>query len=117
MKKTWINYYLINILKRSNKFFVNNWFDKTIIKKNWNKVRLLTNTILDKFLKEIIILNIISFTKTRKIIAKKVYTTNYSNHYSAINNIIDILKLILLLAKNTAFKKQFSQIYKAEILD
>lgn len=32
MKKTQIDYCLINTLERLNKFFVDNWLDETIIK-------------------------------------------------------------------------------------
>lgn len=87
-------------------FFANNWFGKTIIKENKNKVKPLINVILNKFLKKIVMLNIILFTKTRKVIAKKSDTINQDNHYLAINNTINISKLVQLLVKNGIFKKQ-----------
>lgn len=96
---------MINTLGRLNKFFVYDWFSKTIIKENKDKVGLLANTILDKFLREIVILNIISLTKTRKVISRKNNTTNYNNHYSAVNNIIDILNWIQLLVEDNVFKE------------
>lgn len=70
-KKAWIDYYLINILRRINKFFINDKFGKTIIKKNNDKIRLSANTILNKFLRKIVILNIISLAKIREVITKK----------------------------------------------
>lgn len=60
------------MLKKTNKFFINNQFDQTIIKKNKDKIRLSANTILDKFLKEIIALNIISLAKTKEVMVRKV---------------------------------------------
>lgn len=33
IKKAQIDYYLINILRRANKFFANDWFGEAIIKK------------------------------------------------------------------------------------
>lgn len=44
MKKVWIDYYQINISRKTNKFFTNNWFYKTSIKENKDKFRLLANT-------------------------------------------------------------------------
>lgn len=35
-------------------------------------------------------LSIISLIKIRKTMAKKSYATNYGNHYSTVNNIIDL---------------------------
>lgn len=32
MKKTWIVHYIINILRETNKFFIDNVFDENIIK-------------------------------------------------------------------------------------
>lgn len=49
---------------RANKFFADDQFDKTIIQKNKDKIRPLANTTSNKFLKEIITFNIISFAKT-----------------------------------------------------
>lgn len=68
--------------RRANKFFIDNWFSKTIIRKNKDKIKLLANTISDELLKEIIILNIILLVKTRKTIARESGATNYGNHYS-----------------------------------
>lgn len=75
-----MNYCLINISGKANKFFANNWFGKTIIKKNKNEVRLLAIAILDKYLRETITLNILLFTKTRGVMAKENPITNYDNH-------------------------------------
>lgn len=43
-----------------------------IIKKNKNIIKLLANTILSEFLREIVIFNIILLVKNKEIIAKKV---------------------------------------------
>lgn len=67
-----MNYFLMNILERANKFFADNQFDETIIKGNKNKIKLLANPSLDKILREIITLNIILFAKTKETMAKKV---------------------------------------------
>lgn len=101
-----MDYCLINTLGRQNKFFANNWFGKTIIKKNKNKVRPSANTTLDEFLKETVALNIISFAKTRKVIAKKSGAIEHSNHHSVVNNTVDVLKLIQLLVKDSIFEEQ-----------
>lgn len=60
------------MLGRANKFFADNRFGEIIIKENKNKVKPSTNAILDKFLREIVALNIISLAKTREIMAKKL---------------------------------------------
>lgn len=85
---------MINTLGKLNKFFANYYFDKIIIKKNKNIIRLLVNAILDKFLKNIIILNMILFAKIWEIIVKKKSTINHNNNYSTINNTIKILKFL-----------------------
>lgn len=90
--KNWINYCFINILERTNKFFIDNQFFETIIKENKNKVKLSVNATLDKFSKEILTLNIILFAKTRKVMAKKGDATNYNNHHLVVNNTLDVLK-------------------------
>ena len=90
------------MLERANKFFIDNWFGKTIIKKNKDKVRPL---ISDRFLREIVALNIISLAKTREVMARKSGATNYGNHHSTVNNILDILKLVQLLVKDGVFEK------------
>lgn len=59
-----------------------------------NKEKLLANIILNKFLRKIVLLNIISFAKTREIIVKEGSIINYGNCHLAINNIVDISKLV-----------------------
>lgn len=57
---------------------MNHQFNKTIINKNKNEVILLANIILDEFLRKIIILNIISLLKLKKVIVIK-NIINYNN--------------------------------------
>lgn len=67
---------MINTLRKPITFFVDDWFDKTIIKKNKDKVRLLANTLLNEFLKETVALNImISLVKIREVMTKKMVPT------------------------------------------
>lgn len=80
IKKTWMNYCLINTSEKTNKFFINDWFGETIIKENKGKVRPLANATSDRFLKETVILNIILLAKTREVMARKSGATNYGNH-------------------------------------
>lgn len=112
-----MNYCLINTSGRANKFFADDWFGETIIKEYKDKIRLSANTILDEFLKETVALNIISLAKIREVMARKTSVTNHGNHHSAINNTFNISKLVQLLVKNSIFKKQLGQKYKAGILD
>lgn len=72
---------------------------------------------MDKFLKKIVALNIISLIKIREIIARENNVTNHSNYYLTVNNIVDISKLVQLLVKNGVFEEQLSQKCKVEILD
>ena len=106
MKKTWMDYCLINTLGKANKFFTDNWFSETIIKENKNKVKLLVNATLDEFLKKTVALNIISLAKTREVIARESDTTNYGNHHSVINNTVNISKLVQLLVEDDVFEIQ-----------
>lgn len=71
-----------------------NWFDKTIIKKNKNIIRLLANIIFNKFLKKTIVLNIILFAETKEIKIKKRDFTSHGNNNWEINNTLNILKLV-----------------------
>lgn len=82
------------MLGKSNNFFADNWFGKIIIKENKEKVKPIANIILNKFLKGIVVLNIILLAKTREVIVKDSGITNYGNHHSVVNNTVDISKLI-----------------------
>lgn len=67
---------MINTLRKPITFFVDDWFDKIIIKKNKDKVRLLANILLNEFLKETVALNImISLVKIREVMTKKMVPT------------------------------------------
>lgn len=112
-----MDYCLINILEKSNKFFADNRFDKTIVKENKKKVRPLANATLNKFLRETVALNIILLAKTREVMARKIGVTNYGNYYLVVNNTIDILKLVQLLVEDGIFEEQFGQKCEAEISD
>lgn len=85
---------MIYTSKISKKNFVTNLFGKTIIKKNKDIIKLLANAILDKFLRKMVALNMISLIKTRDVIVKKYSTTNYGNYYLVVNNIINVSKEI-----------------------
>lgn len=85
-----MDYYLIHTLGKANKFFLGNRFGKTIIKENKYKVRSSANAISDEFLKEIVVLNIISFAKTKEVMTRENSATNYGNRYLAVNNIVDV---------------------------
>ena len=100
-----MDYCLINTSRKVNKFFVDNWFNKTIIKKSKDQVRLLANVISDKFLRETVILNIISLTKTKKVMVRESGATNYGHYHLVINNIVDISKLVQLLVEDGVFEE------------
>lgn len=56
-------------------------------------------------MRETVVLNIISLAITREVIARKNGATNYGNHCSAVNNTVDVLKLVQLLVKDGIFKE------------
>ena len=112
-----MNYCLINTLRRANKFFAHDCFGETIIKKNKDQLKPSANATSGKFLKETIALNIISLAKTREIISRERGITNYGNHYSAINNIVDISKLVQLLVEDGIFEEQLGRKCEAETSD
>lgn len=55
-----LNYCLINLLRKVNKFMANNQFGKKIILLNKKKTYLFTNALSDEFLRKIVIINMIS---------------------------------------------------------
>lgn len=59
IKKTCIDYCLINMSKTTNKFFGDDQFNETNIIENKNEIKQLANATLNKFWKKIIMLNII----------------------------------------------------------
>lgn len=77
IKKTWINYCLFNTSGKPTKFFADDRFGETIIKENKEKVKPLANATLDKFLIEVVVLNIISLAKAREIMVRKNDATKY----------------------------------------
>lgn len=112
-----MDYCLINTLGRPNKFFADDWFDETIIKKNKDKVRPSENTTSDKFLREIVALNILSLAKTREIMIRESGAINHGNHHSVVNNTIDVSKLVQLLVEDGVFEEQLGQMCEAETSD
>ena len=89
-----MDYCLINTSGRANKFFVDDRFGETINKEIKDKVRPSANVTSDKFLRETVVLNIISLAKTREVMARKSVATNHGNHHIAINNTVDVSKLV-----------------------
>lgn len=112
-----MNYCLINTSGRANKFFADDRFGETIIKENKDKVKSSANAISDEFLKETVVLNIISLAKTREVMARKSGATNHGNYHSTVNNIVDVSKLVQLLVEDDVFEKQLSQKCEVETSD
>ena len=59
-RQAWLDYCLINLTGREDKFYANNRFEETIIKLNKEKVRPSANAKSDVFLRKMITLNVIS---------------------------------------------------------
>lgn len=89
-----MDYYLINTSGKTNQFFANDQFGKTIIKENKDKIRPLLNTTSNEFLREIVALNIISLIKIRKVIVRKSCSIHQDNYHLVVNNTVDISKLV-----------------------
>lgn len=108
---------MINASGRLDKFLVDDLLGKSIIKKNKDRIRPLANATSDEFLGETIALNIISLAKTREIMARESDVTNHGNPYLAVNNTVEVLKLVQLPVKIDVFEEQLSQICEKEISD
>ena len=62
-------------------------------------------------------MNIISLAKTREVMARESGATNHGNHHSAVNNTVDVSKLVQLLVEDGVFEEQLGQKCEAETLD
>lgn len=62
-------------------------------------------------------MNIISLTKIKEVIARESGSTNHGNHYSAVNNTVNVSKLVQLLVEDGVFEKQLGQKCEAKISD
>lgn len=82
------------------RFHLDDRFEEIIIKLYKDKIRLLSNTNLEKFLWEIIILNILFLYKIKKIIARVTQFTLYKSYYSLISFIFDLSLLVKILVKD-----------------
>ena len=109
-----MDYCVINTSGRVNKCFADDWFGETIIKENKDKVKPLANATSDEFLRETVALNIIS---PREVMARESGAINHGNHHSAVNNTIDISKLVQLLVEDGVFEEQLGQKCEAETSD
>ena len=117
MRKAWMDYCLINTSRRANKFFADDWFGETIIKENKDKVKPSVNATSDEFLRKTVALNIISLAKTREVMARESGATNHGNHHSAVNNTVDVSKLVQLLVEDGVFEEQLGRKCEAETSD
>lgn len=109
MKKTQMDYCLINTLGKANKFFADDWFGEIIIMKNKDKVKPLVNTTSDKFLRETIVLNIILLAKRGEVIVKKSSAINYGNYHLVVNNTVNVSKLDQIPVEDSVFEEQLDQ--------
>ena len=110
MKQACLDYFFINPSGKTDKFMANNWFGKKIILLNKDKIYLFANATSDKFLKEIIAINVISLCKCQEVVSHTTVATSYSNCYSLAAKRLDISLLIKHMTEEFPFYKQFGQI-------
>lgn len=70
---------------------VNDHFRKTIIKLYKKKIRLSSNAKSDQFLQKVIILNILSLWKIKKVMAYANKLTSHGNYYSIVSSVSDLI--------------------------
>lgn len=101
-------YFLINCSGWPNKLYVDDWFCETIIKLNKKKIWPFTNLKIDKFLREVIISNILVLSKNKEIMVYVIRVIKHGNWYAIIeiyNNVTFVVKLLVI---EKAFKKILS---------
>lgn len=106
LKQAWHDYCLINPSKRSDKYCANNCFEKTIIKKNKDKVRLFANAKSHEFLKKMMGANIIFLVAIKEVLDRESSATRYGNHHSIISRMVEVSTFIYHLVKKSVFKAQ-----------
>lgn len=99
-----MNYYLINAFGYSNKFYADNQFKKIIIKLCKKKVKPSSNAKSDKFLKKIIMPNVLFLWKIKEVITRAIWSTSHKNHYSIIGSNFDLSLLVKILVEDKIFK-------------
>lgn len=83
-RQAWQTRSLINSFSWLNKFYANNQFSKIIIKLNKKKIQLFVNSKTNKFLKEMIIFNVLALQKNKDIMARITKITKNRNWYFVI---------------------------------
>lgn len=85
---------------------VNDCFDKKIILPNKEKVCPSSNAKSDKFLQEIIALNILSLWSCKKAVLQVISATSYGNCYFFVAKLAGVSLLVQYMIKDSIFKEK-----------
>lgn len=102
-RQAWLDYCLINLTGRERKFYADDRFGKTIIKLNKEKVRPSANAKFNVFLRETIALNVMSLSKSKKILAQATGATWHENCHSIVNTRSDVILIVKLIQETNIF--------------
>lgn len=103
-RQAWLDYCFIYPSGRPEKFYPDGRFGKTIIKLYKEKVKPLSDTKSDEFLREVVALNILSLWKIKKVMARVTQSTSHRNHYSLVGNSSDLCLLVKILVEDKVFE-------------
>lgn len=108
LKQAWLDYCLINLSRRVNKFIADNLFGKKIILLNKEKICPFANVLSDEFLRETMAMVVIFLWKCQKVISCTIGATLYNNCYSFAAKLPNVLLLVKHMMKDFFFYEQLS---------
>ncbi len=105
LKQAWLDYYLINLFRWADKFMANNWFGKKIILLNKKRIYLSINISSNKFLREIIVINVIFLWKYQEAVSHIIRATLHINCHSFVAKLPNVSLLIKYIIEDSLFLK------------
>ncbi len=103
-RQAWLDYCLINLTGRKGKFYTDNRFGETIIKLNKEKVRPSANAKSDVFLRETIVLNVMSLWKSKEVLTQATGATRHRNCHLVVDTRSDVILMVKLIQETKVFK-------------
>ena len=108
-KQAWLDYYLINPSEKADKFIVDNQFRERIILLNKEKICPSANTSSKEFLRETMIMNVISLWKCWEVVSRTTKATLHGNCHNLAAKLPNVLLLVKYITEDFLFYEQLGQ--------
>ncbi len=109
LKQAWLDYSLINLSGRADKFMADDRFGERIILLNKEKICPSANITSDEFLREIVAMNVISLWKCQEAVSHATGAISHGNQHSLTAKLPDILLLVKHMTEDFLFREQLGR--------